>query len=188
MSQTTPLRTAKELRGLPEDGASYELLSGTLIERDKPTAEHEQLVDRLRKALSAHVEEGDLGALFRAPWPVELSRFDVVKPDLAFVSWGRDGVIDVDGVKGAPELIVEVPSTDSRARDLGEKGRLYAWSKVFEYWVVDPEERTFTGLTRGNQGYDPIPHDGRQFQSVLLPDFRLDLVALFDGINEAPTG
>ena len=183
MSQTTPLRTATDLRGLPDDGANYELLSGTLIEREKPTAEHEQLVNRLRVALSAHVEEGDLGALFRAPWPVELSKFDVVKPDLAFVSWGRDGVIDVDGVKGAPELIVEVLSPESRTRDLGEKKRLYAWARVFEYWVVDPAERTFTGLTGGTQGYDPIPHDGRQFQSVLLPDFQLDLKALFTGIE-----
>jgi Uma2 family endonuclease len=181
MSQTTPLRTVKDLGELPDDGANYELLSGTLIEREEPTAEHERLVNRLREALSAHVEEGDLGALFRAPWPVELSRFDVVKPDLAFVSWGRDGVIDVDGVKGAPELIVEVPSRESRARDLGEKKRLYAWSKVFEYWIVDPEERTFTGMTQGAQGYDPIPHDGRKFESVLLPDFQLDLAALFAG-------
>lgn len=183
MSQTTPLQTARDLHVLPEGGAVYELLSGTMIEREKPTAEHERLIDRLRGLLSAHVEEGDLGALFRAPWPVELSKFDVVKPDLAFVSWGRDGVIDVDGVKGAPELIVEVLSPESRTRDLGEKKRLYAWSKVFEYWVIEPDEHTFIGLTRGSQGFDPIAHDGKRFQSVLLPDFQLDLAALFAGID-----
>ncbi|MCC6791635.1 MAG: Uma2 family endonuclease [Thermomicrobiales bacterium] len=179
MSRTAPLQTASDLRALPDEGLGFELLSGTLIAREAPADTHERLVDRLREALSAHVEDGDLGALFRAPWPVEISRYDVVRPDLAFVSWGRDGVIDVDGVKGAPELIVEVLSPDSRERDRGEKQRLYAWAKVFEYWVVDPEAGTFEALTRTRAGYQPIPHDGRTFQSVLLPDLRMELSELF---------
>jgi Uma2 family endonuclease len=180
MMQPAPMRTATDLRALQDEGAGYELLSGILIAIEPPTASHERIVDLLRAALSAHVEDGDLGALFRAPWPVEISKYDVVKPDLAFVSWGREGVIDVDGVKGGPELVVEVLSPGSRERDLGEKKRMYTWAKVFEYWIVDPEARSFTGLTRTNAGYQPVEHDGRTFHSALLPDFTLDLTGLFD--------
>lgn len=181
MSRTTPLQTVNDLRALPDDGPLKELVSGTVIMRETPTPEHEQLVDRLRAFLSAHVDKGDLGAVFRSPWPVELSRYDLVKPDLAFVSWGRDGVIDVDAVKGAPELVVEVLSPESRERGLAEKQRLYAWSRVFEYWVVDPDARTFQAFTLTSMGYQAIEHDGRQFQSLLFPDLAIDLERLFSG-------
>jgi Uma2 family endonuclease len=179
MTQPAPLRTANDLRALPEGGERFELLSGTLIERDAPSDQHERLVDRARDWLSAHVDDSDLGAVFRAPWPVEISRYDLVRPDLCFVAWGRAGVIDVDGVKAGPELVVEVLSAETRDRDLGEKKRLYTWAKVFEYWVIDPEDLTFTAFGRVKNGLQLIEHDGVTFTSVLLPDFTLDLSSLF---------
>jgi Uma2 family endonuclease len=179
MSRTTPLATVDEVRAMPEQGSMIELVSGEPVNREAPTEAHEVLIERLREVLSAHVEESDLGAVFRSPWPVELSRYDLVKPDLCFVAWGRDGVIAVDGVHGAPELVVEVLSPESRDRDLGEKQRLYAWAGVFEYWVVDPEARLFQAMIKGRQGYDPIELSGTRFRSVLLPDFELDLESLF---------
>lgn len=180
MPRTTPLKTVDGLPVLTEDGPVVELVSGEAIERETPTARHDQLVQRLHGALSAHVEESDLGAVFRMPWPVELSRYDLVRPDLAFVAWGRDGAIKVDRVRGAPELVVEVLSPESRERDLGEKKRLYQWARVFEYWVVDPDAAEFHGFTKESQGYVPIPVEGSRFRSVLLPDLELDLTALFE--------
>lgn len=179
MTHHGPLKTVNDLRGMPDDGAGFELLSGTLLPQEAPTDAHEQIVDRLRAMLSEHVDQGDLGAVFRAPWPVELSRYDLVRPDLAFVAWGRTGVIDVDAVKGGPELVVEVLSPESRERDLGEKKRLYAWGKVFEYWVIDPQAATFAAFTRAKLGFQPIEHDSITFRSELLPDFTLDIPALF---------
>jgi Uma2 family endonuclease len=179
MSRTTPLKTVEDLRAMPEGGPIFELVSGEAFERETPTARHEQLVQRLHDALSAHVEESDLGAVFRMPWPVELSRYDLICPDLSFVAWGRDGAIGVDGVHGAPELVVEVLSPESSERDLGEKKRLYQWSGIFEYWVVDPEAPAFLGFTKTPGGYEPIANEGLRFRSVLLPEFELDLERLF---------
>jgi Uma2 family endonuclease len=88
-------------------------------------------------------------------------------------------VIGIDGVRGAPELIVEVLSPETRERDLGEKKRLYQWAGVFEYWIADPEAHTFVAFTKTPQGYQPIAVDGGTFQSVLMPDFELDLERLF---------
>jgi Uma2 family endonuclease len=36
-------------------------------------------------------------------------------------------------------------SPDSRERDFGEKKRLYQWSGVFEYWIIDPMLNRFRG-------------------------------------------
>jgi Uma2 family endonuclease len=136
-------------------------------------------VQRIQQLLTDHVDQGDLGAVFRGPWPVELSKYDLVKPDVAFVSWGREGVIRVDGIYGAPELVVEVTSPESAHRDRGEKKRLYQWAGVFEYWVVDPVNCAFDAFTRTRQGFQPIAVDGTTFQSVLLPDLELTIVTLF---------
>jgi Uma2 family endonuclease len=183
MPRATPLRTVEDLFARPEGGPIEELVSGEAVERETPTARHEQLVQRLHDALSAHVESGDLGAVFRAPWPVELSRYDLVRPDLSFVAWGRDGVIGMDRVRGAPELVVEVLSPESRERDLGEKMRLYQWSRIFEYWVVDPEAPAFLGFTKTPRGYESIAVEGSRFRSVLLQEFELNLERLFAGMG-----
>lgn len=47
-------------------------------------------------------------------------------------------------VQGAADLVVEVLSPSTRARDLGVKVHLYARFHVPEYWVVDPGEATLT--------------------------------------------
>ena len=119
MARTTPMTTADDLRARPDDGTIYEVVSTALVPREKPSRKHDRAVERVHALISAHADEGDLGAVFRWPWPVELSRYDLVRPDVAFVAWGRDGVIGVDGVRGAPELIVEVVSPETRERDEG---------------------------------------------------------------------
>jgi len=179
MPRTTPLTTAADLRAMPDDGTFYEVISTELVPRQAPSAAHEQLTKHIHELLSMHVDDGDLGAVFRWPWPVELSQYDLVRPDLAFVAWGRDGVIGVDGVQGAPELVVEITSPETRERDLGEKKRLYQWAGVFEYWVIDPDAKTFQAFTKTKQGYKPIPIEGNTFNSVLLPDFVMNLETLF---------
>ena len=135
-----------------------------------------------KRSFRPHVETADLGAVFRYPWPLELSKFDIVRPDLYFVSWRERG-IESDRVTATPELVVEVVSPESKSRDMGEKKRLYAWAGVFEYWIVDPVERTFVAKKKGRQGYDDLSSDGNRFESDLMPGLAIDLTALFAGID-----
>ena len=179
MARTTPMTTVNELRARPEDGTIYEIVSTELVPRETPSKRHDRAVERVQSLVSAHADEGDLGAVFRWPWPVELSQYDLVRPDVAFVAWGRDGVIGVDGVRGAPELVVEVVSPETRERDEGEKKRLYQWAKVFEYWIVDPDAKTFRAFTRTQFGFQPISTEGTLFQSVLMPELSFDVTSLF---------
>jgi Uma2 family endonuclease len=80
-----------------------------------------------------------VGRIFSAPFDVVFSKFDVVEPDLLYVSNARQDVLTAQHVRGAPDLVVEIGSPGTRERDETIKRRLYEQSGVAEYWVVDPE-------------------------------------------------
>jgi Uma2 family endonuclease len=182
MNGNAPHSLADPIRATNDEGTIVEIISGEIVSRVNPRGVHEELIARIHDSLSQHADAQDLGAVFRLPWPVELSKFDLVRPDVYFVAW-KDGVLDVDGVRGVPELIVEVVSADTRDRDFGEKKRLYAWSGVFEYWIVDPVAGTFQAFCKGKSGYDPIPIPGSTLSSVFLTGYELDLDWLFEGTD-----
>jgi Uma2 family endonuclease len=76
--------------------------------------------------------------VFHAPYDVVFTDFDVVEPDLLYLSNQRAAeVVTPKHVQGAPELVVEISSPGTRQRD--ETRRLYERAGVSEFWVVDPD-------------------------------------------------
>ena len=67
------------------------------------------------------------------------------EPDMVVVLEGRPGVLEGRWVEGAPDIVVEILSTD-RNRDLVRKRRIYAEAGVREYWPIDPRNDTVTQL------------------------------------------
>ena len=83
---------------------------------------------------------------------VLLSDTDVAQPDLLFVSHARAAIVTEANIQGAPDLVVEVLSPSTSARDRGYKRTLYAAHGELEYWLVDPEQQRVEVLTGGEQG------------------------------------
>lgn len=50
--------------------------------------------------------------------------------------------IKPDGVHGAPDLVVEILSPSTGAKDKGQKKRVYAQCGVPEYWIISPEAKS----------------------------------------------
>ena len=74
---------------------------------------------------------------------VILAEDSVVQPDLLLIRKDRLSILAPEGVRGAPDLVVEVLSPGSTAaRDRGSKRHLYGRYGVQEYWLVDPDART----------------------------------------------
>jgi Uma2 family endonuclease len=73
-----------------------------------------------------------------APTDVKLSDLDVVQPDILVVC--DPARITDTHIEGAPDVVVEVLSPATAARDLRQKKALYERSGVTEYVVVDPLE------------------------------------------------
>jgi Uma2 family endonuclease len=74
-----------------------------------------------------------------APFDVVFSNFDVVEPDLLYVSRERLAVLTKAHVRGAPDIVVEILSPGTRRTDELTKRTLYQRFGVQEYWLVDPE-------------------------------------------------
>ena len=123
---------------LPNDGKRYEIIDGELFVTPSPFRPHQRAVTRLTSYLSVFVREKDIGEVFVAPFDVVFSRFDVVEPDLLYVSKGRLSVLTEKNVQGAPDLVVEVLSPSTAETDRTIKLKLYARYGVQEHWIIDP--------------------------------------------------
>lgn len=109
---------------------------------------------------------------FIAPTDVKLSDQDVVQPDLLVVC--DPARITESHIEGAPDVVVEILSPHTSAKDLREKKALYERAGVKEYVVVDPLEHYAIRFLNGADGFDK--------GTVFGPDQML-VVATLEGVE-----
>lgn len=135
--------TYSEFARLPESGSTrYEVIGDELVVTPAPGRRHQQVLGRLHLRLGAFVEERDLGEVYVGPFDVLLAEGDYLEPDLLFVRKGRGHIVSDRGVEGPPDLVVEIVSPSTAARDRGLKLERYRRHGVAEYWIVDPDRGT----------------------------------------------
>ena len=121
----------------PDDGKRHELIDGEHYVTPAPNLSHQTIIGNLHFLIRQHLEANPAGRVLFSPFDVIFSRFDVVEPDLLYVSKARDAVLQEHGATGAPDLVVEVASKSTRKRDQTIKYRLYERMDVLEYWMID---------------------------------------------------
>jgi len=126
----------------PDDGKRHELIDGEHYVTPSPSRKHQAIVWNLITIIGPYLESHPLGRAFAAPFDVVFSNFDVVEPDLLFISNARLDVLTTKNVQGAPNLVVEIGSPSTRRRDEIIKRKLYERFDVEEYWIIDPEIET----------------------------------------------
>lgn len=167
----------------PED-ERWELIDGELIMAAAPTTAHQMIQSETGGPVWAFVKERDLGWGFYSPIDVVLSDYDVVQPDLVFVSKERESVITRANIRGAPDLAVEILSQSTARRDRRDKFDLYERHGVGEYWLADPELRMFWVFVLRNGKFVESGRygEGDRLISPTLAGFELDLSEVFGGI------
>lgn len=171
--------TYDDLQKMPDDGRRYELIGGEIVVSPSPSLAHQELVWHLALLLQTFVRAGKLGRVILAPFDVRLSDTDVVQPDILFVSTGRLDILRENDIQGAPDLVVEVASPSTQARDDGEKLALYAAAGVREYWLADPATQRLRALTLDADRYRLIRPAGATVRSEVLPGLDIDVPGLF---------
>ncbi len=104
---------------------------------------------------------------------------NIVQPDLCIICDPEK--LHDRGCVGAPDLVVEILSPSTAAKDLGAKRDLYEEYGVKEMWIVHPSEGTITVHVLENGKYHilPIVAKGQSLQSPTFPDLKIDLNKVF---------
>lgn len=167
--------TVEEYLATPETNRRQELAWGVVRQPPAPTWDHQAAVGRLFARLDAHVARLKLGQVGVSPIDVVLDAEQhlVVQPDLVFVAADRRGIIR-DRIWGAPDLVVEVLSPDSRRYDREQKRAWYTRYGVRELWLVDPPASSIGVCDLLLPANDLVEYSGRQIlRSRVLPRLRL---------------
>ena len=165
---------------LPDNGKRYEIIDGELFVTPSPLRRHQQVLANVLYYLTDFVKNHDLGFVYPAPFDVVFSQFDVVEPDILYISNARASVVTEKNVQGAPDLVVEVLSESTAKIDRTTKLKLYARYGVGEYWVIDPLTSAVEIYRLVAGGYELAAQlDSRQsLTSPLFPGFTLPLSRL----------
>jgi Uma2 family endonuclease len=148
--------TYQEFRHFPDDGNTHELIDGEHHMAPAPGTGHQYASRHIQFQLFEQLELTGMAQVYDAPTDVELSEVDIVEPDLMVVAASRRRIIKPSRIVGPPDLIVEILSPSTSARDRELKLRLYEQSGVPVYWIVDPAEKCVTVYVQA----DDSPIDG----------------------------
>ena len=183
--------TYDDLLTFPDDGLRREIIDGELYVTPSPATQHQVIVGNVYYLLRRHLAAHPAGHIFLAPLDVVFSKFDVVEPDLLFVSNARRGVVTRKNIQGSPDLAIEVLSPGTRRTDEMAKRRLYERFDVLEYWLIDAEieavkiyRRPATGVPFERVGEYTL-EAGDQIASPLFPDLYVPLSDIFQDLHAA---
>jgi len=123
---------------LPDDGLRHEIIDGEHYVSPSPATRHQRISRNLLHLIQTYLDTHPIGEIFGAPFDALLSEFDIVVPDLLYLSRERARFLTEKNLQGPPDLVIEILSPSTRSRDERLKRDLYERVGVQEYWLVDP--------------------------------------------------
>jgi Uma2 family endonuclease len=128
----------------PDNGKRHEIIDGDHFMSPSPSIKHQRVSRNLESIIDFFLKKEKMGErmgeIFDAPCDVILSDYDIVVPDLVYVSKERKSIITEANIQGGPDLIVEILSPSYRNYDRVLKKDLYEAFGVKEYWIIDLDE------------------------------------------------
>lgn len=166
-----------------DEQTKAEFINGEIVIHSPVSFEHNRVCVRLLLLLERFVAKHRLGHVGFEKLLIALERNDY-EPDLCFFAQEKAAQFAPDQkLFPAPDLVVEVASKSTRARDRGVKFQDYAHSGVQEYWIVEPRlrriEQYVLGSASGTYGIKPFDQEGR-LVSTAIAGLCFDPEAAFD--------
>jgi Uma2 family endonuclease len=146
-----PPRTALEVFEMLPEGTLAEVIDNTIYMPPSPDFWHQDTLGDLYTDLNTYIKKMHLGKCLVAPMDVYLDDRNVVQPDILFISAANLGIIKDGKIKGTPDLLAEILSSN-RKYDTKTKKDLYESFGVKEYFIINPDTKeTITYYHNGSK-------------------------------------
>jgi Uma2 family endonuclease len=163
--------TYEEFLAWADEDTWAEWVNGEVIVLVPASNRHQDLATFLAALLRFFVEARQLGRVLTAPFQMKLGPdLPGREPDVLFIAGERLDRLKNTYLDGPADLVVEIISPDSRARDRGAKFYEYEQGRVREYWLLDYLRRQAEFYQLGSDGiYRPVPVDAEGiYRSAVL--------------------
>lgn len=180
-----PLRmTFEEFLAFDYEHGLAEWVNGEVFCYMSATELHQRVAEFLLSLLRLFVRTNALGRVIGAPYLMRpVPGGNGREPDVMFIATANLARLGEKYLDGPADLVVEMISDDSVARDRDDKFSEYQGAGVREYWIIDPRPKRrradfYVLSERGRFQPVPIPDDNR-YRSTVLPGFWLDVAWLW---------
>jgi Uma2 family endonuclease len=156
-----------------------EWVDGEVIVFMPPKTIHQRIALFLSTLISLYARSLNLGEVLVAPFEMRLwigrsSR----EPDILFVADEHLERLTPDRLEGPADLVVELVSESSVARDRADKFYEYQEAGVQEYWIIDPrpgkQRIDLYRLTPAGTYQAVLPDASGRYHATVLPGFWFD--------------
>ncbi|MGB6944276.1 MAG: Uma2 family endonuclease [Bryobacteraceae bacterium] len=180
MGATTTLVTVREFLEMPEtEGLLEELIGGEVISMPRSGYPHEVTKSNIIRVLTAwSLENPSLRLFCEAAY--QLDDRNCLIPDLSLLASNRILPGSTGVFQGAPEIAIEVVSSESAAR-LEDKIELYLSHGSKSVWVAYPNKRVVR-VFDVNGGATRFEQDQPLIDPAVLPGFSFPTSAIFEGV------
>ena len=159
-----------------------EIIMGKIFPMGVPNTPHQSLINDISYCFYSYFK-GKPCYYFVAPFDVRLPvgkkgnvYKTVVQPDVGVVCDLLK--LEKSGIKGAPDLVVEILSPSNRQIEMHEKFEAYQSSHVGEYWIIHPEEQWMLQYIL-NENYLFVLHKKYEnlsrIESVIFPELFVEV-------------
>jgi Uma2 family endonuclease len=167
-----------------EENKKMEFINGEIVFHSPVKLQHNDATFLLGMLLKAFVNKNKLGFVGVEKIMISLTRNDY-EPDICFFNKEKAQNFKRKQVQfPAPDFVVEVLSDSTAKNDRETKFQVYAAHGIGEYWIVDAEAQMIEQYVLQNEQYELLlkAKDG-SIESVVLPDFKILIRAIFDEIE-----
>jgi len=172
-----------------DDGKRWELIYGVAYDMTPaPLRTHQEIAGFIFNQIFNYLDDKKECEVYIAPFDVRLPEGDevdddvptVVQPDILVVC--DKSKLDRRGMRGAPDLVVEILSEHTAKKDMTVKLDLYERHHVKEYWIVNPDGKNIMvfKLDRSKKYKKPETYfPGDELKVGIFKDLKIKLDDVF---------
>ena len=141
-----------------DESVRVELINGEMYDMTPAPSRRHQAISMSLSYIFSGFLKGKKCQVYAAPFDVRLPDdtesddgiYTVVQPDISVICDPKK--LDDRGCVGAPDMLIEILSKATAAKDMKIKLDLYEKHGVKEYWLIHPDEETVMVFNLGTDG------------------------------------